>query len=142
MTGTKNSGKNSYVKYSLPLFIETGVKKKKKNYLNLNIYRNMPFHLNNNMKKAMKEIVKEVCPEFFFNEFELEYTLYLPDQRKRDISNVCTVIDKFQCDALTELGYIIDDNYDYLKKVTYSFGGIDVDNPRCEVIVREVTNDK
>ena len=44
------------VNYALPLFIETGVTKKKKQYLNLNLYRNMPFHLNNNLKKATKDI--------------------------------------------------------------------------------------
>ena len=131
--------KNPEVTYDLPLFIETGIKKKKRHYLNINLYRNMPFHLNNNLKKEMKKIVGQVCPEFFYPMFELEYKLFLPDKRKRDISNVCTVIDKYQCDALVELGYVIDDNYDYLKKITYIFGGIDTENPRCEVKVMEVT---
>ena len=130
--------KNSEVTYDLPLFITTGVVKKKKHYLNLNLYRNMPFHLNNNLKKEMKKIVMDVCPQFYFAEFELEYKLFLPDKRKRDISNVCNVIDKYQCDALVEAGYVIDDNYDYLKKVTYLFGGVDTDNPRCEVKVMEI----
>lgn len=123
------------VNYALPLFIETGVKKKKKQYLNLNLYRNMPFHLNNNLKKATKQIVADVCPEFRFERFELVYTLYLPDNRLRDISNVCCVIDKYQTDALTELGYIPDDNYQHLPRVTYKIGGVDKENPRCEVEV-------
>ena len=128
----------SKITYNLPLFIETGVKKKRKNYLNLNIYRNMPFHMNNNLKRDMKRIVAGACPPFNYTCFELEYKLYLPNQMKRDISNVCSVIDKFQCDALVELGYVPDDNYDYLKKVTYLFGGIDRDKSRCEVTVTEV----
>jgi hypothetical protein len=123
------------ITYDLPLSIETGVRKKKKHYLNLNLYRNMPFHLNNNLKKATKKIVEEVCPEFRFETFELLYTLYLPDNRLRDISNVCCVIDKYQTDALTELGYIPDDNYKHLPKVTYTVGGVDTENPRCEVRV-------
>lgn len=135
----KNSEKNlGEIRYSLPLFIETGVRKKKKNYLNLNIYRNMPFHMNNQLKKMMKMVVAGACPKFKFDKFELHYTLYLPNKLKRDISNVCSIIDKFQCDALVELGYVPEDNYEHLQLVTYSFGGVEPDRPRCDVLVKEI----
>ena len=129
------STSKDYVEYSLPLAIETGVKKKKKQYLNLNLYRNMPFHLNNNLKKEMKKIVYDLGLDFYFEKFTLHYKLYLPDNRLRDISNVCCVIDKYQTDALVENGNVPDDNYQHLPYVTYEFGGVDKDNPRCEVRV-------
>ena len=126
------------IHYSLPLYLETGKRKKKKNYLNLNQYRNWPFHQSNSLKVQMKKVVKEACPEFRFENFTLDYTLYLMDRRLRDVSNVCSVIDKFQCDALVELGYVPDDNYTFLKDIGYHFGGVDKENPRCEVTIREV----
>lgn len=137
LLGTNHSNMSREVTYSLPLFLETGKVKKRKNYMNLNQYRNWPFHQSNDLKKAMKEIVKEECPPFRFEKFSLVYTLYLMDNRLRDISNVCSVIDKFQCDAIVELGYVPDDNYTHLEKVTYQFGGVDKTNPRCEVQVIE-----
>lgn len=126
------------ITYNLPIFVEIGVRKKKKYYLNLNIYRNQAYHLNNNIKKKMKEIVSEVCPKFYFEKFSLTYIVYFPDNRLRDVNNVCSVVDKYQLDALTELGYIPDDNYKYLENTCFKFGGIDVDNPRMEVIIDEI----
>jgi hypothetical protein len=123
-------------KFNVPLFIEVGVKKKKKQYLNLNLYRNMPFHLNNNLKKEMKRIVSELGLDFYYEKFNIHYKLFLPDKRLRDISNVCCVIDKYVCDALVENGNVPDDNYQHLDRVLYSFGGVDIDDPRCEVEVR------
>ena len=128
------------VNFNIPLFVEVGVKKKKKHYLNLNHYRNQPFHLNNNLKKAMKDIVKESCPEFRYEKFNIKYKLYLMDNRLRDISNVCCVLQKYCDDALVELGYVPDDNYQHLDKVVYEFGAIDKDNPRCEVEVKEIVD--
>jgi len=122
-------------KFDVPLFIETGIKKKKRQYLNLNLYRNMPFHLNNNLKKEMKALVTNLNLGFRYEIFNIHYKLFLPDNRLRDISNVCSVIDKYVCDALVENGNVPDDNYQHLDRVLYTFGGVDVANPRCEVRV-------
>jgi len=46
----------------LPIFLETGIKKKRKHYLNLNLYRNMPFHQNNSLKKELKRQVIPLLP--------------------------------------------------------------------------------
>jgi acetylglutamate synthase len=97
----------------------------------------MPFHLNNNLKKAMKQLVIDKELDFNYNKFILRYRLYLPDNRLRDISNVCCIVDKYVCDALVENGNIPDDNYTYLETVIYELGGVDIDNPRCEVEVWE-----
>ena len=126
-----------HTRFEVPLFIETGVKKKKRQYLNLNSYRNMPFHLNNNLKKEMKKIVINLGLDFKYDKFTLHYILYLPDSRKRDVSNVCCIIDKYVCDALVENGNVPEDNYAHLQHIHYHFGGVDVDNPRCVIYVGE-----
>ncbi len=101
----------------------------------------MPFHLNNNLKKEMKKVVTRVCPEFKMKNYRLEYELHLLDKRLRDISNVCCIIDKYQCDALVELGYVPEDNYNFLRDVRYKFGSVDTENPRCIVRVIEVEDE-
>ena len=136
----KNTEKISEVKYKLPISLELGKKKKRKHYINLNLYRNMPFHLNNTLKKHFKMIVAGAIEvPFYFRCYELHYKLYLPDTRRRDIANVLSIIDKYQTDALVELGYVEEDNYHYLKKVVYEYGGMDEDGRGyVEVLVKEV----
>jgi hypothetical protein len=85
--------------------------------------------MNNSMKRAMKDIVFPLIPEEYWGanlqHYELDYELYLPNKLKRDISNVCSIVDKFACDALVDCGVLAEDNYEHLKKVTYRFGGFD-----------------
>jgi len=113
----------------MPISVELGKKKKKKYYLNLNIMRNQVGHLINNVKREYARIAHGVLPnnDTFYQHFELDYELWLPDYRKRDISNVLSIVDKNFCDALVAHGIVEDDNYEFLKKVTYRLGGIDDD---------------
>lgn len=110
----------------------------------MNIMRNIPFHLNNSLKKEMKRVVLPLIPNEYkglnLTSFELHYALYLPNLLKRDISNVNSVIDKFVCDALVEGGVLEDDNYNHLKRVTYSFGGYDEDRQGYVIVtIKEVS---
>ena len=119
----------------LPIHLETGIKKKRKHYLNLNLYRNMPFHQNNSLKKELKRHVMPMLPtDTHYEQFELDYELFLPNLLKRDISNVLSIVDKFFADALVEAGVVPDDNYEHLKRVVYRYGGMD-DNKKGYVIV-------
>ncbi len=123
----------------LPIYVETGVRKKRKHYLNLNLYRNLPFHLNNSLKKEFKRLITPLLPtDIHYEKFNLEYLLYLPNLLKRDIANVLSVTDKFFSDALVEAGVVPDDNYLHLRKVVYQYGGMD-DKKRgyVDVTVRE-----
>jgi Holliday junction resolvase RusA-like endonuclease len=115
------------INVEMPIQVEIGVKKKRKYFLNLNLYRNNHMHVNNNIKREYARIAHGVLPNWKtpMENIEIEYTLYLPDKRKRDISNVLSVVDKAFCDSLTTHGLIPDDNYQHLKKVTYMYGGMD-----------------
>jgi len=108
-----------------PIWVELGKVKKKKYYLNLNLLRNQVGHLNNNIKHEYKRIIEPLLPNVFYDKFELDYELWLPNGLKRDISNVLSIIDKNFCDTFVETGHAHDDNYEYLQKVTYRYGGMD-----------------
>lgn len=112
----------------------------------MNLTRNMKFHQVNSLKKEMKRVVIPLIPEEYrdaqMEHFELTYELFLPNKLKRDISNVCGVIDKFACDAVVECGALVDDNYNHLKKVTYKYGGYDPDKVGyCIMTIQEVDGD-
>ena len=92
--------------------------------------------------KWQKEVAKQLIP--YWNEHadkgwlplghaNIEMTLYAPDRRASDLSN------KFEsvADALVTSGFIKDDSWFILDKVTLLFGGVDVDNPRAEITIYE-----
>jgi len=126
-----------------PIYVELGKKKKKKYYLNLNLLRNQVGHLNNNIKKEYKRILEPIIPpDVYYENFEVHYELFLPNKLKRDIANVCSIIDKNFCDSFVELGHAPDDNYEYLQRVSYRYGGYDEGKKGYVLItVKEVTNE-
>jgi Holliday junction resolvase RusA-like endonuclease len=69
----------------------------------------------------------------FSEPVSLIYTYYAKSNRRLDISNPCSVIDKFACDALVKAGIIKDDSFKQVVDVTYVFGGVDKENFRCEL---------
>lgn len=126
-------------KVDLPLKMILG----RKNYaLNLNFYRNAHYQILNKMKvdftKAIEpELVK--LPEL--TKANLSYSYYPGSLRLSDVANVCSIVDKFFCDALVKAGKLPDDNYQYLPKVSYAIGGVDKENPRVTVsIFGEIKN--
>ena len=128
------------MKVILPIHLVVGMRKPKKLPLNLNHYRNAYFHQLNSMKVAFKEQIKDQLTFPKITEpVKLTYVLYPPTQRKLDIANVLSIVDKYFCDALTEEGLWLDDNYEHLPEVTYKFGSVDKNNPRAEVFI-EVLN--
>lgn len=127
---------------SLPYKLNLGHKRDGKPnvfYLNLNQYRNAHYHILNKAKIVFKEEVsKSILSLPSLNEIELTYTLYPPSHRDMDVANVCSIVDKFFCDALVELGKLSDDCYKFLGKVRYEFGKVDKMNPRVDVHIEEL----
>lgn len=120
---------------NLPLKVSVGkTARAKKHLLNLNFYRNANFRVLNDMKVAFKELVKDQIKDLpVFTKAEFRYVLFPGSLHLQDISNVCSVIDKFFSDAFVESGKLPEDNYNHLTKITFEFGGVDKNNPRCEV---------
>lgn len=73
-----------------------------------------------------------------FDRIHLTYTVYPKTRRLCDISNVCSVHDKFFCDAIVDLGKLSDDNYKFLPEITYRFGEVDKNNPRVEILITPI----
>ena len=123
----------------LPIHLTVGVRNPKRVPLNLNHYRNAHHHTLDSMKKAFK---KEVTPFLTFPKInvpvQLTYTLYPRTRHRMDISNVLSVVDKYFCDAVTEAGLWVDDSYEWLPKVVYTFGEVDKNNPRAKVLIEEI----
>lgn len=116
-----------------------GVRKPKNFALNLNVYRNTHFNKLNSSKIQFKSQIAPLLKGVTIKPpFIIRYTLYPKTRRKCDVANICSVVDKYFCDALVELGCIPDDNYDFLKGVSYEFGSVDKDNPRVEAHIQEI----
>ena len=124
----------------MPISVEIGVRKKKRYYINLNIYRNKVGFLMNNVKKEYHRLAEPLIPtDMKFNQIEVEYTLYLPNKLRRDISNVLSMVDKYFCDSLVSCGVIEDDNYHFLKRIEFKYGGYDPKGRGyVDILVKEV----
>jgi len=115
--------------------------------LNLNSYRNTHHMVLNQAKIAYREAVEWeiirlgmgigndqigfVPPPYHFT-----YTVFPANKRKFDLANVLPIIQKFTDDALISMRVISDDSWRVIPAINYRFGGIDGENPRCELEIK------
>ena len=91
------------------------------------------------MSKAYKEWLKS-CPTItpgngcIQEPCHVEYVLYFPDKRKRDLSNYI----KAPEDYLVSQCALLDDNHEIVQSFSVKFGGIDRGNPRVEVRIAPI----
>jgi len=120
------------IEFSIPLY--TYIKSKKFN-LNLNEYRNSHYRVLAKAKKNVEKIIflklrgapKIAAPA------KVTITLWKEGKRRRDLSNVCSIADKFALDAIVKCNIIEDDNCQVVPFVEYIYGGIDRENPRIHI---------
>ena len=125
------------MKIDLPL--EVYYTKNKKFILNLNNYRNAHYRILSNAKKIYADnLVERISHPKYEEPVVLTYTYYAKSKRRLDVSNPCSIIDKFTCDALVKAGVLEDDSSKQIKKVIYKYGGIDKENPRCELVIKKI----
>jgi Holliday junction resolvase RusA-like endonuclease len=126
------------MKIDLPL--EVYYSKKKKFILNLNNYRNAHYRVLSISKRLYSENLVPRLKGFdrFTEPVSLTYTYYARSKRRLDISNPCSIIDKFACDALVKAEILEDDSFKQIKEVVYKFGGVEKDNPRCELVISRI----
>lgn len=139
-------GKPAEISLELPITIPYG---KRRYSVNLNIYRNLHFRVLNSLKKKYKEVVKvalkktkvtkSTIKKLGGNGCVIVYEVHKGDKRRYDVANICSVVDKFFCDSLVELGYLPEDNAKIVRAVLYMDGDIDKSNPRVDVRVLELT---
>jgi hypothetical protein len=126
------------------------VSKKKVFTLNLNEYRNAHFSVLAAAKTNYSAIVMDLVQKARrrqktkrrYKKARLHFVYYHGSAGAIDVSNPCSIIDKFATDALVKAQLLSDDNVGVIDRVNYAFGGIDRDNPRCELTVEEVFDDR
>jgi|TARA_R100001509_G_C4879465_1_gene219589 Holliday junction resolvase RusA-like endonuclease len=125
------------MKIDLPL--EVYYTKNKKFILNLNNYRNAHYRTLASAKKIYADnLVDRISHPKYEEPVVLTYTYYAKSKRRLDVSNPCSIIDKFTCDALVKAGVLEDDSSKQIKKVVYKYGGIEKENPRCELVIKKI----
>lgn len=121
--------------------IRVGKRSKKKPYqpVQLNPYRNWHFQYNNKLKQKYSEMMQPILSTFdkLVPPIRLSYTLRAKDRHKRDLGNMCYIVDKFFCDALVKQGLIPDDDYFNIDDIRFNFAGLDKSVPESYII--EVT---
>lgn len=106
---------------------EVALSRNKSWILNLNNYRNAHYQTLNKAKVNFKNLLLSKLQQLpvFTRIDSIEYVLYRNTKRRCDVANVCSIVDKFFCDALVEAGKLPDDNWHYLNSVTYRWGGVE-----------------
>lgn len=108
---------------NLPIYSKGRGDKKRTNLFSMSVYRNMHYLSLNKVKRDYHKEVEEwvkMLPKF--KSLTPKYTLFFKGNRKKDIDNYIFPVHKFLMDALVESGIIEDDNYDYVRGFTVSFG--------------------
>lgn len=127
------------MKYVINSPLSVAISKKKKFILNLNNYRNASYFILNTAKQKYKKLIIPQLRDLpTFNKVRLTYCFFPATKRRYDVSNVCSVVDKFFSDALVETGHLSDDNYHYIPDVLYCIGSLDKNNPRVQILIEEI----
>lgn len=124
-----------------PLFVTLPRKtvKDKRIALNMNTYRNLHHRISNDAKKAYSEALREQLEGLSIQTpVEVTYKVYKASKRRLDKMNVISVVSKFLLDSITEYGCWEDDNDDYVKTETILPTELDRENPRVEIIIKEI----
>lgn len=77
--------------------------------------------------------LQEQFDGYSITEYPVEVTLVMhnKDKVRRDLDNQASTV----IDAMRHAGVIADDDYKHIDCLTVQFGGIDKQNPRCEIFI-------
>lgn len=106
----------------------------------MNWYRNAHYHISNKVKKERHELVCSQIgpsPAEKIEKYKLHITLYYKNSNC-DGSNISSLVEKYVLDAIQEHGVVENDNVKFHLGTTWEIGGQDKENPRAEVIIKEI----
>lgn len=75
--------------------------------------------------------------ELIENVERVEIVLYAPDKRRSDLTNKAESL----MDLLVDVKILEDDNWFIVGDIHLKFGGVDRENPRAEIFIKEKEND-
>jgi hypothetical protein len=90
--------------------------------MSMNVYRNLHHHLLNKFKREYGDKIKELLDSFdpFETSVSLSYELQFKGNKRVDVMNVGSMIDKVFSDCLVESGLIEDDSVQYIQRVVFT----------------------
>lgn len=108
----------------LPTKVYLGKTKPKAYRLSMNTFRNWKHFLKNNVKQQFHKLVApQLKGAKADGKVELIYYFYNGTNARKDLANVCSLVDKFFSDCLVEAGVIPDDSLEYVQAVHYLYAG-------------------
>lgn len=91
------------------------------------------------MKKEFKELItSDILDLPVMDKVKLHFVIHYENKRLFDIDNILSIVAKFSCDALVELGRLPDDNYKHIVQVTGTVGALDREHPHIELRIKEI----
>ena len=102
----------------------------------INTYTRMSTHAANNLKQSWKAFIMWIIEDLGYKdlqiqECEITYVTYFSQDRRHDLDNISP---KYILDGFVEAGFIMDDDYTHIKKLTTQCD-IDKENPRIEFLI-------
>ncbi len=111
----------------------------KKYIINKNNERNWNPFVCKNVKAKYSELMEPMVKDLrFILPVKLTFTLWRGTLRRTDRANVLCQHEKFFCDGLVDHGCLVDDSDEYIHSSHYHTGGLDRDNPRCDITIQEI----
>ena len=126
------------IRLELPVY--WNVTKKQKRLIGMNWYQRADKFQINKVKQKYQELVELKLLDSkkkIKGSYQVKYTYFYKDRRS-DLGNVTSVIDKFFNDALQKLGIVENDNVEFFRRSVDEVGGLDKENPRMEIEVEEI----
>ena len=107
-------------------------------YLNLNVYRNLHFQVNNLVKSKYNILMFEQLHGVKFKGMiKMKFRYVKGSHRISDKSNVLCIVEKFWCDAMIVYECIEDDNDDVILSQEYLPTRYDKHNSRVEIEIED-----
>lgn len=127
------------MKHTIICPLSVPISSRKRWILNINNYRNAHHQTLSKAKRMYAAMLSDQIRGLpWFKRAEVFFTLYPSGKRKTDLSNVCSIHDKFAMDAIVTGGKLDDDDMTIVVGSHYRPGAIDKNNPRVELEIVEV----
>lgn len=128
--------------FTLPIYgVIKQTKHNKNAAITLNWYCNAHRYTRNNAKKKFKQMMSEQINSFDAIGEGVKLSLHYEYYAKKngtDLDNFVCIARKFFQDAMSELGFIPDDDTKVIIRNSESYAGVDKDNPRIVVKVNKI----
>jgi len=127
--------------FSMPIYWTEKFKTKpdKVHLIGMNFFRNAHHFIQNKLKQDLEQYLKDSFNgslDIITSTYKVHYTLYYKNPAC-DGSNIIALSEKIFLDFAQSVNLITNDNVKYHLGSSWSIGGIDKENPRVEITIKE-----